>query len=264
MSLFDKKTEQNKDMFIRHDQDMLNNIYGTTDIKSYWVADMDFAVANPITEELRRLVDRGIYAYEFNSKGIFEALVNWNKVRHNLTLNSESFIQVPGVLAGIGLLLREYSEPGDGVLIQTPAYHQFAKIIASANRTVVNNPLVIKDGKYQIDYDDFEHKLKNDNVKIVLLCNPHNPTGRVWKKDELQKLIDIAEKYQVLVISDEIHSDIIFSDQNFNSLMSFGYDKSIALLGSPAKTFGMHSISNGYIYTENKSLFKPIKATVDS
>ena len=144
-------------------------------------------------------------------------------------------------------------------MIQTPAYHQFENLIRKNNREVVKNPLLIKEGRYEIDYDDFEQKLQNGHVKAIVLCNPHNPTGRVWKRDELQKLIDIAEKYQVLVISDEIHSDIIFSGHSFNSLMSFDYERSISLLGSPAKTFGMHSISNGYIYSGNNELHKQIK-----
>ena len=264
MSVFDNKIAPNNDMFIKHDSGMLKNIYGTEEIKPYWVADMDFAVAAPITEELKRLVERGVYSYEFNSQGVYSALVEWNKKRHNLSLKSDSFVQVSGVLTGVSLLIREFSEPGDGVLIQNPAYHQFPQMISSAGRKVVKNPLVVEDGKYKIDFDDFEQKLKTENVKIVLLCNPHNPTGRVWTREELSKLIEIAEKYQTLIISDEIHSDIILGDNSFNSLASFDYEKSIVLLGSPAKTFGMHSISNGYIYTENDALFQQIKGVVSS
>ncbi|KEI69510.1 aspartate aminotransferase [Endozoicomonas elysicola] len=258
--MFDQIKDGLQDMFIKHDPKMLNNIYGSQAVTPYWVADMEFPVANAITEELRRLVDRGIYAYEFNSRGVLEALVAWYGKRNNLSLNADSFIQVPGVLTGISLLLQALTEPEEGVLIQVPAYHQFDNVISRVNRKVVRNPLVINNGKYEIDFNDLEKKLCSENIKVMLLCNPHNPTGRVWTVDELQRLVDIAEKHQVYIISDEIHSDIVYSGHHFNSIVSLAYDKSIALLGSPAKTFGMHSISNGYIYTENQAVFSKVDA----
>ncbi|WP_371991383.1 aminotransferase class I/II-fold pyridoxal phosphate-dependent enzyme [Vibrio amylolyticus] len=113
---------------------------------------------------------------------------------------------------------------------------------------------------YEVDFEDFEEKLKNSNVNIVLLCNPHNPVGRVWKKDELEKLVSIAKKYQTMIISDEIHADIIFEGSEFTSILSLDYDNSISIIGSPAKNFGLSSISNGYIYSDNSELHAKVKA----
>jgi len=161
--------------------------------------------------------------------------------------------------------VRELSAPGEGVLIQPPVYHQFAQIIKTANRKIVKNPLKLVNGTYQMDFDDLEQKLQTENVKIILLCNPHNPVGRVWKTEELQQLVEIANRYQVTIISDEIHSDIIYSGHRFNSLMSLDkHLQHISLIGSPAKTFGMQSIANGYIYIPDDDTRKTIKSVVAS
>ena len=168
------------------------------------------------------------------------------------------------MLSAIALLIREFSDVGDGVLIQSPVYHQFRRLIESSGRKVVSNTLAINDDHYAIDFEDFEDKLKHSNVKIVLLCNPHNPVGRVWNEGELERLVEIAKKYQTLIISDEIHGDIVFEGSTFTSILSFGYDNSISIIGSPAKNFGLNSISNGYIYTDNSVLLEKIKSTASS
>lgn len=247
--------------FIKHDSQMLNQVYGTDDVTPYWVADMDFPIASPITQAMQQLVNRESYSYEFDSKTIFNAISNWNKDRHDLDLNPDHFVQVPGVLSAIALLIRDFTKEGDGVLIQTPVYHQFRRLIESAGRVAVNNPLKIENDRYIIDFVEFEDQLKSGDVNMVLLCNPHNPVGRVWTKSELQQLVAIAKKYNTLIISDEIHSDIIFEGSTFTSMASLGYDNSLTIIGSPAKNFGLNSISNGYIYSDNQVLREKIKAT---
>ena len=251
--------------FAKSNPNYLKSMFGRTDLMPLWIADMDFKVAQPITKELERLVNRGNFAYEFNASKVFDALVNWNQKRHGLKLESKSFMQVSGVLTGIGLLIRELSNEGEGVLVQTPVYHQFFKVIQSANRTVVENPLQLVDGNYEMDFDDLEQKLKSQTVKIILLCNPHNPVGRVWKKAELQQMVTLANKYNVRIISDEIHSDIIYSNSSFNSIASLKESQQhIAVIGSPAKTFGMQSISNGYLYIPDPNLHQQMKKTIGS
>jgi cystathionine beta-lyase len=243
---------------------MLTGIFGTTDVTSFWVADMDFTVANPIRSELQRLVDRGQFAYEFNSEGVFKAISDWYQRRHDLDLNVKNFVQVTGVLTGIALLIRELTEKGDSVLVQTPGYHQFPKVISTAGRNVVKSPLKVVDNNYVMDFDDLETKLRASDVKVMILCNPHNPTGRVWRKHELEEVLRLAEKHNVTIISDEIHADIIYSGNQFTSLMSLGANKHVSLIGSPSKTFGMQSISNGYIYTENQSILETMSSVADS
>jgi cystathionine beta-lyase len=261
---FDKKRSVTKNSFVRNSEAMLNGIFGTTDVTPFWVADMNFPIANPIKEELQRLVDRGQFAYEFNSKGVFTAISDWYQRRHALSLNVDNFAQVTGVLTGIALLIRELTDEGDSVLIQTPAYHQFSKVISTANRNVLKSPLKIVNNNYQMDFEDMEQKMAASEVKVMILCNPHNPVGRVWRKEELEQVVQLANKHHVTIISDEIHSDIIYSGHKFISLMAIDANKHVALIGSPSKTFGMQSISNGYLYTESTKLLANMKAFAES
>ncbi len=262
MTAFNSASNYGEHAFIKSKPEMLESIYNTVDVFPYWVADMDFQVAEPITQELNRLVERGVYSYEFNEQVVFEALSQWYSKRHGLNLSSDKFVQVPGVLPGIALLLRQFTNEGDGVLIHTPAYHQFANLVNKAGRQVVNSPLINDGQSYQIDFAGMEQQIIEQQVKTMIFCNPHNPTGRVWTPQEIEQVIEIAKRHDVLIISDEVHSDIIFEGHSFTSLTSFDYDKVIALIGSPAKTFGMHSISNGYLYTNNHELFEAFKTNV--
>ena len=230
---FDPNNDQLQNNFIRNSDSMLTGIFGTSEVTPLWVADMDFKVAQPITDELQRLVSRQQYAYEFNSQGVFAAISLWYQRRHNLTLAADNFVQVTGVLTGIALLIRELSDKGDGVVIQTPAYHQFAKVISTAGRDVIKTELVNNAGSYEMDLVDLEAKLTPDNVKVMILCNPHNPVGRVWRREELQQLLALADKHNVTIISDEIHADIIYANQQFTSLMALASEKHVALIGSP-------------------------------
>ncbi|EGU45866.1 MalY/PatB family protein [Vibrio splendidus] len=262
MTAFKSTSSYGDNAFIKSKPQMLMNMYNTTDVFPYWVADMDFQIAEPITHELNRLVERGVYSYEFHEQAVFEALSKWYAKRHGLNLSADKFVQVPGVLSGIALLLRQFTNEGDGVLIHTPAYHQFSNLVNKAGREVVKSPLVNDGQSYQIDFEGMEQQIVDHQVKTMIFCNPHNPTGRVWTAQEIEQVVEIAKRHDVLIISDEIHSDIIFEGHTFTSLTSFDYDKVITLIGSPAKTFGMHSISNGYVYTNNEALFEAFEANV--
>ncbi|WP_452218666.1 MalY/PatB family protein [Lacinutrix undariae] len=256
---------ENQNNFAKSNPNYLKGMFGATDVMPLWIADMDFQIAKPIQEALQTLVTRNMYAYEFNTDEVFKAISDWNLKRHQLKLNPKSFVQVAGVLTGIGILIRELTEKGDGILVQTPVYHQFFKVIESAERKVIHNKLKVIGGQYQMDFEDMERKLKTLNIKAILLCNPHNPVGRVWTKEELQKLVDLANQYNVTIISDEIHSDIVYSKAQFNSIASLTNSANhIAVLGSPAKTFGMQSISNGYLYIPNEETHKQVKSIIDS
>ena len=264
MSRFDTAPAKTGDFFARHNPERLKGMFGTTEVTPLWVADMDFAVADPIQEALRYVAERGQFAYEINPERIFQAISGWHQRRHGLTLKPENFVAFPGVLTAIALLIRELSDEGDGIVIQVPVYHQFAKLISTAGREIVTNPMINTDGTYTMDFDDLERKLAPETVKLMLLCNPHNPVGRVWRDDELARLVEIAERHNVTVISDEVHADIIYGDHTFNSLATLDNGRHVTVLGSPAKTFGMQSIANGYIYTENDAFFARMKHIEES
>lgn len=261
---FEQKNTNAKNHFIRNSPTLLKSVFGTAEVSPFWIADMDFSIAEPIQQELQRLVERNQYAYESNSASVFNAITDWFQRRHNLSLSIDNFVQVPGVLAGIALLIRELTEQGDGVLIQTPAYHQFSKVISTAGRKVIESPLQLVHGNYQVDFDDLAQKLSAEHVKVMILCNPHNPIGRVWRESEINQIQIIAEEHGVTIISDEIHADIIYTGSRFNSLMAQGAKQHVAMIGSPAKTFGMQSISNGYIYTENQTILEAMRDLTQS
>ena len=264
MSIFDTAPAKTGDTFVRHNPNYLNIFYGTDQVTPLWVADMDLPIAKPIKDALKFVAERGQFAYEFNYEGIFSAIAGWFDRRHDLKLNPNNFVPFPGVLTAISLLIRELSDEGDGVLMQVPAYHQFGKIITSARRKVIKSSLINEGGAYRMDLDDLETKLSAKTVKLMLLCNPHNPVGRVWTEDELARVVEIAERHGVTIISDEIHADIIFGENRFTSLSSLDNKRHVSVLGSPAKTFGMQSISNGYIYTENEDILTRMKHVEDS
>ena len=264
MSRFDKAPAKTGDTFARHSPLFLDRMFGTTDVTPMWIADMDFTVADPIRDVVRTIADRGQFAYELNSEGIFAAISSWHQRRHGLTLNPEHFVAFPGVLTAIAFLIRELTEEGDGVLIQVPVYHHFAAMIDAAGREVVKNLLVNTDGVYTMDFADLESKLAPESVKVMILCNPHNPVGRVWRNEELRRVVEIADKHNVTVISDEVHADIIHGDHTFNSLSTQDNGRHVSVLGSPSKTFGLQSISNGYIYTENSELRARMKHLEES
>ncbi len=264
MNIFDTIHTNYEHHFVKSNPLFLESMFGSKDLMPLWIADMDFKIAEPITNELQRLVDRGVYAYEFNPDSVFKTISDWNFKRHQLKLETKAFIQVSGVLTGIALLIRELTKENDNILIQTPVYHQFHKAIETANRKIISNPLKVVEGKYEMDFEDLEQKLQSENIKLIILCNPHNPVGRVWNRKELQKLISLANTYNVTIVSDEIHADIIYSKTAFTSIASFNNESHITILGSPAKTFGMQSISNGYLYIPNKDVFNKIKSTVSS
>jgi cystathionine beta-lyase len=262
MHAFDEVQHNIEHNFIKYHPDFLQAMLGTTDLAPFWLADMDFKVAPPILEELQRLVDRGVFAYEFPTKKAFAAISNWFLERHQLHLKTEAFIQVTGVLTGISLMIQELTNEGDAVLIQTPVYHQFTTIVKNTNRKLVYNPLHIVDGMYQMDFEDLEEKFKSETVKIMLCCNPHNPLGRVWSRETIQKLLDLATAYNVTIISDEIHGDIVYKGATFNSITAFEQDQHIAIIGSPAKTFGMQGIATGYLYIPNEKMHAHLKKAI--
>ncbi|WP_372755002.1 MalY/PatB family protein [Mariniflexile sp.] len=264
MNQFDK-IHQVKNKFTKNNPIFLKQMFGATDVIPLWIADMDFEVAKPIQKALQELVSRNIYSYEFDTESIYKVISEWNFKRHQLKLNPKSFIQVLGVLTGISVLIRELSEKGDNIMVQTPVYHQFFKIIESAGRNVISNKLKVAEGQYQMDFEAIENQIKTLNIRVILLCNPHNPVGRVWTNKELQTLVDIANKYHATIISDEIHSEIVYTNSKFNSIASLkNSENHITVIGSPAKTFGLQSISNGYLYIPNNKKYKQVKSTVDS
>ena len=176
----------------------------------FWVADMDFPCAEPILTALHNRVDHQIFGYSsHDTVEFFQAVRGWYQKRFNWDVNKEDIVYSPGVVPAIGFLLDLLTKPGEGVIIQRPVYHPFTNLIESRNRVVVNNPLRCEDGIYTMDFEDLEQKARNPMTKIMILCSPHNPVGRVWRKEELITLGQICLENNVIIISDEIHYDLV-------------------------------------------------------
>ena len=261
---FDKPVNIAGNNFVRTNNEALQSLFGTTDVAPFWIADMEFEIDENITNEMKRIAERGVFSYEKPLDDLYPIMCNWFAKRHNLKLIPENFQIVTGVLTGLSVIIQEFSKKGEGVLIQTPVYHVFKKMIENNHRKAVANSLVLEDGVYKMDLLDMEEKLKTGAVKIVIICNPHNPMGRVWSREELTKVVTLAKKYNVFLLSDEVHSDVVFASHQFTSILDFGDKNSVALLGSPAKTFGMQDTSCGFIYSANSEINKKIWKKIEA
>ena len=265
MEYFDPIENREETNFVKTNPDVHRHIYKSEEVYPFWIADMDFRVALPIREQVLALAHRGIFPYEFNDKKLYGSISSWFESRHGLVLNPTYFNQVNSVLTGIAVVIRLFSKPMQGVIINTPVYHMFEHTIKINKRKVVNNALKVDDqGLFVIDFEDLEIQMSKEENKIYLLCNPHNPVGRVWMSEELQKIKSLANKYDVLVLSDEIHADIVYAPNSFKSYINIDRENSVVLLGSPGKTFGLQGVATGHIYSENTGYYMKIRREVES
>ena len=185
--------------------------FGTEDVIPLWIADMDFRTAEPVVKALKEKAEHGLFGYVYRPDEYFEAFINWQKRHHNWNVDKELLSFSIGVVPALAALVKQFSEKGDKILIQTPVYSEFYDINHDNERVVIENKFIEKDGEYSLDLEDFENKLK-EQPKLFICCNPQNPIGRVWSYDELKAMGDLCVKYNVPVISDEIHADLTLWD----------------------------------------------------
>ncbi|MGB0507840.1 MAG: MalY/PatB family protein, partial [Pikeienuella sp.] len=208
------------------------------------VADMDFRVAPAITKALQKRVEHEIFGYEAVPSGLMPALTDWMNNRHGWGIDQNHILRAPNVLNSLAIATSLFSDKGDGVIVQPPVFFDFFDIIKENKRTLVENPLRLNNGRYEMDFAGLEALASNPQNKILFLCNPHNPIGRVWTKDELTELGDICAKNNVLVVSDELHGDITFPGHNYTPFASLGpeYAQNSITFLSPAKTFNIAGV----------------------
>ncbi|WP_074692643.1 MalY/PatB family protein [Alicyclobacillus hesperidum] len=234
--------------------DSLASRFGRTDVLPMWVADMDFPSPSAVQEALMRRVQHGVYGYTIKSQAYVDSIVSWMQRRHKWTIAPEAIVPAPGVVPALSVIVQAFTEPGEGVLIQPPVYHPFKRTIASWNRTVIENPLVERNGRYEINFADLEEKARQ--AKIMFLCSPHNPVGRVWTEDELRRVGEICLRHDVLVVADEIHADLVFAPHRhipFASLDPSFAARSITC-AAPSKTFNLAGLNTAYIIAEDGDL----------
>lgn len=223
----------------------------------FWVADMDFPCAQPVIEALHARVDRRIFGYSSNQTDEYHAAVcGWFRRRYGWKIPEGDVVFSPGVVPAINYLVAILTEPGDGVLIQTPVYYPFARAIRNNGRRVVENPLVNRDGRYEMDLEDLERKARASGARLLILCSPHNPVGRVWTRDELQSLGDVCERNGIVIVSDEIHCDLTRKGVAHKPLETVlpGYRDRIVTATAPSKTFNLAGMQLSNIVIHDKAL----------
>lgn len=231
-----------------------------------WVADMDFKTSSYITDALLQVVEGGIFGYSESNETYFQSIVGWMKRRHNWDIESSWIVKTPGIVFALALAVKAYTEPGDGVLIQQPVYYPFSEVIADNDRRIINSPLVRgADGAYHMNFEDLEEKIVSEKIKLAFLCSPHNPVGRVWTLEELQTFGKICEKHNVIVISDEIHSDFVFEGKHtvFTQANPQLADRCI-ICTSPSKTFNLAGLQISNLIIRDEALRKAFKHQLDA
>ena len=239
-------------------------MFGEEGLHAMWVADMDFRVPQGVVDALKEYVEQGVFGYYKIPESYYEAFIKWEKEQHGFTVEKKWMRFSPGVVAAFHWFVQILSEPGDAVIVNTPVYYPFLHAVKNNNRKLICSDLINEDGKYHIDYEDFEKKIVENQVKIFILCSPHNPAGRVWKKEELKTLFEICRKHQVYVISDEIHHDLIFSEHPHVPSLSVGeYADMMVAITAPSKTFNLAGGQNSIVIIPDDKLRKKWDTFVD-
>ena len=235
------------------------------DVLPLWVADMDFPTAPCILEALHKKVDHGIFGYSYADQNYFDAVKNWMHIEHNFEIERSWIVTTPGVVFAIACAIKAFTKENEAVIIQTPVYYPFKNMIDLNNRKCVTSSLIEKNGKYQIDFDDFENKIEQNNVRLFILCSPHNPVGRVWTVSELSRLAKICEKYNVIIFADEIHNDFVLPGHThtvFSTISEYAAQNSVVST-SASKTFNLAGLQFSTNFIQNPVLKRKFHAERD-
>lgn len=237
--------------------DRRKEVFGREDILPLWVADMDFACAQPIVEALKKRASHKNYGYTAYPPEFYSSIVNWMKKHHNWNIERNWINTTPGVIPALSLAIREFSSPGDKVVVQPPTYYPFYEVIKNNGRRVVYNKLKLDDGKYFMDFENLNEVLDDERVKLLILCSPHNPVGRVWTEKELTKLGELCLKHNVMVISDEIHSDHVYEEATHTPFASISeeFAQNSITCNSCSKTFNLSGLKTAYVVIPEPSNF---------
>lgn len=236
------------------------------DVLPLWVADMDFKTSSYVQDALEKQITHGIFGYSEVQEEYFEAVKGWMKRHYDWEISERWLIKTPGIVFALAMAVKAFTKPGDRILIQLPVYYPFREIIEDNGRVMVSNTLTYgEDNKYHIDFNDFEQKIIRENIKLFFLCNPHNPVGRVWSKDELTRVGDICYKHHVIVVSDEIHADFVFQGRHqvFADIKK-EYEEIAITCTSPSKTFNLAGLQLSNIFIPNPQIKKAFREQINA
>ena len=261
---FDKIIDRRNTRCLKYDFAVERNM--PADVLPLWVADMDFETSSYIEDAIIERAKHAIYGYSEVKTPYFDILKKWMQKHHDWDIQRKWLVKTPGVVFALAMAVKAYTEPGDAVLIQQPVYYPFSEVIKDNGRNVVSNTLYLgEDNRYHIDFEDFEQKIVDNKIKLFLLCNPHNPVGRVWTKEELTRLGDICVKHHVTVVSDEIHEDFVFKGKHqvFANIKK-EYEEITVTCTAPSKTFNIASLMISNILIPNPELKRKFKHQMDA
>lgn len=235
--------------------DFLEEEFGKKDLLALWVADMDFPAPPEVLEALHNKIDEGALGYPIAPDSLLKAITDWQKNRHGWEIGKEAVTWAPGVVAGLAFSIMAYTKPGDGVIIQTPVYPPFYATISESGRRIVKNPLKREKDRYVMDLESLE-KLVTPTCRTLILCSPHNPVARVWTREELEALSELAERKDMIIISDEIHQDLVYSDSKHISIASLSDEMSSRTVTfvAPSKTFNIAGMNSSVALIPDEKL----------
>ena len=258
---FDEEIDRHNTFSLKYDCNKRRN--KPEDVFPIWVADMDFKCPEEILKDLRQKVDFGIFGYSEPNEEYFESLHNWYFNNFNVNLKTDWVVMTPGIVFALAMAVKAFTKENDYILINNPVYYPFSEVIIDNNRNVISSDLVLNNSHYEIDFEDFENKIKKYKIKLYFLCSPHNPVGRVWTKEELDKIIKICKENNVIIVSGEIHSDFVWKGKHTCLLNYEEYLNNIIVCTSPTKTFNFATLQISNILIPNNELRLKFKKEID-
>ncbi|SDH71385.1 MalY/PatB family protein [Alteribacillus bidgolensis] len=255
---FEKVIDRNKTNSMKWD--FVSDRYGSSDLWPMWVADMDFQAPQPVLDAMQEVLNHGIFGYHRRPKSLREATTAWLQKRFDWECDNDQLVFTPGVVPAISHLIQTFTNKDDGVIIQPPVYYPFYALINNNERKLLRNPLKETDNGFTVDLDDLEKKMQ-DGAKMLLLCSPHNPIGRVWSYEELDSIAKLCEKYSVFVVSDEIHADLVLEGKHI-PFAKVAADRNVETITcmAPSKTFNLAALQLSYVVFEKKASQKAYEA----
>ena len=262
--LFDEVIDRKDGLGIKWNH--LDQVFGSEEVLPMWIADMDYASPEPIIDSLKKVLDTGVLGYTSPPDSLYQAIIDWQKERHQMALTKESILFSPGVVPSIAVIIQALTAEEDAIMIHDPVYTPFSTMIQLNKRRSIRSTLLMENNQFKMDFEDIEKKILAHQVKLFILCNPQNPGGRVWSKEELITLAELCKKHHVLMISDEIHGDLIFSPHQFTSLVTLdpSYQDFVITLSSATKTFNIAGVKLSMIYTQNPTFHHKIQLYQES
>ena len=242
--------------------DARQKLFGRSDITPMWVADMDFAVPPAITEALAERAKHPIYGYTDATEGVYQSLVDWLRRHHGWRIQKEWIVLCPGVVPSIHASILAFTNPGEGVIVQPPVYFPFFSAVTNTGRTLIENPLKLTNQEYSINFDHLEQCAKQ--ASMLLLCSPHNPVGRVWQPSELNTILDIAAQYNLTLLSDEIHADLVYPEYQHHALATLKNQQSVITALAPSKTFNIPGLGLSALIVESDKQRAAIRRAFDT